>query len=105
MGIFPKTAEKAALSPLFAEQYLYVCSIPFPLLAGEQNDLTFFCHVFQNGQRRLHPRIVEAHQRVVQNQGGLRGQLLRHGQTEGEVQLVDGAVAAPQGVVEGLLLG
>ena len=78
--------------------------VPLPRLAGEQQDLTLFALGQQDIQRGAEPSVIEGYQRVVQNQRGIRGQFFRHSQTKGEVQLVDGAVAAPQRVVEGFLV-
>ena len=52
MGFFQNSGESRAFSAVL-EAYLCVYGISLPLLAGEQNDLTRFCHVLQNGQRRL----------------------------------------------------
>ena len=65
--------------------------------------MLFPAQLLQNFHGGLHPVVVKAHQRIVQNQGSLRCQHLGHRQPEGEIQLVYGAAAAPQGFVEGVL--
>ena len=79
------------------DQILVVMLQPelFPVLAGKQQDLAFFAELFQQLHGFFHAPLVEAHQGIVQNQGAVRGQDLPHRQTQSQIDLVAGALAAP----------
>ena len=74
------------------------------MVAGEEEHLALLGELLQECHGRLQAGVVKAEQGVVQDQRGLGGDSLGHGQAEGKVQLIRRSLTAPESLPQGVFL-
>ena len=72
----------------------------FTALAGKEDHLLLLGFFPQDIHGGGQTGIIKAHQSIVQYQWRIRGQFFRNCQTQRQIQLIDGAVAAATGLLE-----